>query len=130
MRAAYLDTSFLVAILFAEPRVQALRRILSRYDDLYASDLLIAETLSVAARERVAPAAVLPALHAVSLVLPDRTLEEESREALGCGYLRGADLWHVACAMFLAGKARRAVAFLSRDAAQRTVARRLGFATP
>ena len=52
------------------------------------------------------------------------------REALEVGHLRGADLWHVACALFVAGTARSEVAFLSRDAAQRTVAKRLGFPAP
>jgi hypothetical protein len=52
------------------------------------------------------------------------------REAVDVGRLRGADLWHVACALFVAGSARGDLAFLSRDAAQRTVAKRLGFPTP
>ena len=52
------------------------------------------------------------------------------REALAHGYLRGADLWHVAGAMFLAGSARAEIAFLSRDVTQKRIARRLGFPTP
>jgi hypothetical protein len=47
-----------------------------------------------------------PALSAVTLVLPSRSLEEEMRQALEIGRLRGADLWHVACALFVAGSAR------------------------
>jgi hypothetical protein len=46
------------------------------------------------------------------------------------GLLRGADLWDVACALFVAGGTRREVAFLSRDRPQRLVATRLGFTTP
>jgi len=52
------------------------------------------------------------------------------QEVLAQGYLRGADVWHVACALFLADAARAELAFLSRDAAQRRVARRLGFRAP
>ena len=63
-------------------------------------------------------------------MLPSRSLEGEIRQALDVGRLRGADLWHVACALFVAGSARSDLAFLSRDAAQRTVAKRLGFPTP
>jgi hypothetical protein len=73
---------------------------------------------------------VVPALEAISLVLPDRSLEPEMVAVLDHGYLRGADLWHLACALFVAADARRELDFLSRDAPQRTIARRLGFRTP
>lgn len=130
MRAAYVDTSFLLAIVFAEPRSQTLRRVLRRFAQLFSSDLLVAEALSAAEREGVETAVVAPAIESISLVLPPRTLEPEAREALTHGHIRGADLWHVACAMFLAGRERSEVAFLSRDVAQRKLAGRLGFPTP
>lgn len=127
MTIAYVDTSFVLAILFAEPRARALRALLARQDGVFASDLLLAEAFSAAAREGIEPAAVAGAVRPISLVLPDRSLGPEVREALAHGYLRGADLWHVACAMFVAGDARAEVRFLSRDAAQKAVARRIGF---
>jgi hypothetical protein len=96
---------------------------LSRY-------LLVAECISAATRERVDPMAVLFALRSVSIVLPPRSLEAEIIEASAHGHLRGADLWHVACALFVADSARTELAFLSRDEAQRKVAGRLGFVTP
>ena len=37
-------------------------------------------------------------------MLPDRPLTHECTKALTAGYLRGADLWHVACALYLAGE--------------------------
>jgi hypothetical protein len=97
---------------------------------LFASDLLTAEALSAAVRERLEIGAVMTALEAVALVLPHRSLDRETREVLAQGQLRGADAWHVACALFLADAARSELAFLSRDVAQRRVARRLGFVTP
>jgi len=130
MSAAYVDTSFLLAIIFGEPQAPAFRRRLRRYEHRLAGDLLRAEALSAARREGLSLDALGPALAAISLVLPERSLEREVREVLGYGYLRGADLWHLACALFLAGEDRGALAFLSRDTAQRRVARRLGFATP
>ena len=130
MRAAYLDTSFLLAILFDEPGASALRRTLGRYGRVFSSDLLTAETLSAAVRERLEVGAVMTALEAVALVLPHRSLDREIQEVLAQGYLRGADAWHVACALFLADAARSELAFLSRDAAQRRVARGLGFRAP
>jgi hypothetical protein len=63
-------------------------------------------------------------------VLPDRGLEPEMREILERGRLRGAGLWHLACALYVAGGRRDALAFLSRDAPQRDLARRLRFSAP
>ena len=130
MKAAYIDTSFLLAILFGEPRSRALRGVLVGFGRAFASDLLVAEALAAAAREGLDPTVVLPALRSVSLVLPQRSLEPEMAEVLRHGHLRGADLWHLACALFLADTARSDLAFLSRDKEQRRVARRLGFPTP
>ncbi len=130
MSLAYLDTSFLVAVLFAEPGSTALQRTLGRFDELVSSDLLVAETLSAARREGLDASATAPALEGISLVFPERSLGPELREALSHGPLRGADLFHVACATYVAGPARSRLAFLSRDLAQRRVARRMGFATP
>jgi predicted nucleic acid-binding protein len=128
--AAYLDTSFFVAIVLGEPGAARLRRVLAAHDRILTSDLLVAETLCAARREGVDIDLLRPALSALTLVLPGRSLEQEMREALEVGRLRGADLWHIACALFVAGAARGEVAFLSRDAAQRTVAKRLGFPAP
>ena len=130
MSAAYIDTSFLVAILFGEPQAAALGRRLRQYAPLLAGDLLRAEVLSAATREHVPLDRLAPALGAVSLVLPDRSLESEMLEVLHQGQLRGADLWHLACALFVAGEARAELVFLSRDRAQREVAGRLGLAPP
>jgi hypothetical protein len=130
MSAAYVDTSFLLAILFGAPEAGTLRRCLRRFEHRLAGDLLRAEALSAARRETLPFDALQPALAAISLVLPERSLEPEMREVLRYGYLRGADLWHLACALYVAGKAPRDFAFLSRDRAQRMIARRLGFAIP
>lgn len=130
MKAAYVDTSLLLAIVFDEPGASTLLRSLSRYEQAFSSDLLTAETLSAAARERLDVAAVTHALDTVALVLPHRSLDREVQEVLGHGYIRGADVWHLACAVFLADGARSELAFLSRDVAQRRIARRLGFNAP
>jgi predicted nucleic acid-binding protein len=130
MSAAYLDSSFLLAILLGEPRARSLQTLLEGFDDLLAGDLLVAEALATAAREDLGLELLAPALEAVDLVLPDRSLEPEMLEILRRGRLRGADLWHLACALYVAGDARQDLAFLSRDAPQRRLARQLGFATP
>lgn len=130
MSAAYLDSSFLVAILLGEPRSRALLTTLRRFDDWLAGDLLVAEVLAAAVREALPLADLTATFDSIDLVLPDRSLEAEMREILALGRLRGADLWHLSCALYVAGEDRGSLAFLSRDAAQRDLARQLGFPTP
>ncbi len=130
MSAAYVDSSFLLAILLGEPRSRLLQTTLRRFDDWVAGDLLVAEVLAAAVRESLPLAQVRPTIESIDLVLPDRSLEPEMHEVLGHGRLRGADLWHLACALYVAGEDRDDLAFLSRDAPQRDLATRLGFATP
>lgn len=55
-------------------------------------------------------------------------LEAEVRTILETGYLRGADLWHLATALFIAPQ--HDIDFLTLDTRQRGVAARLGFKTP
>ena len=45
---------------------------------------------------------------------------------LSAGYLRGADLWHLASALYLAGNPRN-LPFITLDERQEVVARKLGF---
>lgn len=130
MSIAYLDTSFLLAILLGEPGAPRSRRMLAGYDQVLSSDLLLAEARAALTRERVGDAVLEPVTEALTLVLPNRSLAPECRTALQHGHLRGADLWHVACALFVAGPRPDGVAFLSRDTTQRGVARAVGFPTP
>ncbi len=92
-----------------------------------ASNLLEAELRSALARERV-EADCAPLVSGINWVLPDRPLSSEFREVLGLGRVKGADLWHLACALFL--KRRLAgLSFLSLDRKQRDLAEALGFET-
>lgn len=124
MTAAYVDTSCLVAIAFGEPGGKALAHRLGRMDRLFASNLLEAELRAAFVRERVP--ADHPLLGNITWVLPDRPLGRELGVILGAGYLRGADLWHLACALYLAGNPRD-LPFITLDERQEVVARKLGF---
>ncbi|MFQ5527068.1 MAG: PIN domain-containing protein [Thermoanaerobaculia bacterium] len=123
MKLAYVDTSCLVAIAFAEQGHEALANELLDFDRLFASNLAEAELLSAFARENAdGPAGLLSAL---TWVFPNRPLTQEYREVLAGGYVRGADLFHLACGLFL----RRELGdllFLSVDHRQLAVARSLG----
>ena len=119
MTRAYVDASCLVAIALGEAQATALARRLVRYDELLASNLLEAELRATLSRERVDLDADL--LTWLDWVFPDRPLTAEISRVLSAGYLRGADAWHVACALFMADDPRE-LAFLTLDERQRAVA--------
>jgi predicted nucleic acid-binding protein len=123
---AFVDTSSLLAIAFAEPGARGLAERLAGFDRLLASNLLEAEFRTAVARERVL---VDPGLYLASLtwILPDRPLTQEYERILAVGLLRGADLWHLACALFVARNPGD-LSFITLDRRQRDVAGRLGFA--
>jgi len=125
MTVAYIDTSCLVAIAFDEPAAKTLRRQLARYDRLISSNLLEAELRSALRREKV-ESSPDDLLSVVTWLLPHRPLTSEISRVLERGYVRGAGLWHLACALYVfpdPGESR----FLTLDKAQRNVARDLGF---
>jgi PIN domain nuclease of toxin-antitoxin system len=124
MNVAYVDASALVAIVFGEAGATATIRQLDTFDELFSSNLLEAELMASLAREQVS--LQLDSLSWISWVLPDRPLTAEFSRVLAAGYLRGADLWHMACALYLADDPG-AVSFVTLDKQQRTVARTLGF---
>jgi predicted nucleic acid-binding protein len=124
MALAYVDTSCLVAVAFREPGTTALRRRLERFDELFASNLLEAELRSALLRERVEEEPEL--LRAVSWIVPDRPLAPEIARVLEVGYVRGADCWHLATALYLA-EDPTALTFLTLDKPQAAVATQLGF---
>lgn len=125
MNAAYVDTSCLVAIAFAEPAYKAVASRLNRFDQLFAANLLEAELRAAFRREKVNVDDSLVAN--LSWVFPDRALTAEIEAVLDFGHVRGADAWHLACALYLAPDPRE-LAFLTMDRPQAKVADALGFA--
>jgi predicted nucleic acid-binding protein len=124
MTVAFVDTSCLVAIAFSEPGAAELAARLREFDLLVGSNLLEAELRAVLAREEVSTDIEL--LERITWLIPDRPLSREITTVLGAGYLRGADLWHLACALFLSGSPRE-LPFLTLDERQGAVAHKLGF---
>lgn len=127
MSAAYVDTSCLLAVVFGEPLAQRVATELRRHERLVSAELLEAELRSAHAREDVP----FERGHTkrIAFVRPDRRLSGEMARALHAGYLRGADLWHVACALYLAPDPAE-LPFLSLDERQNRVAGALGFPCP
>lgn len=124
MTVGYVDTSVLAAIAFAEPGHQELIDRLEALDRVCSSNLLEAELLAAFQRENVAEEGAI--FRRIAWVLPDRPLSPEIQAVLATGHLRGADLWHLACALYLSPDPRE-LAFLSLDRAQAEVAAGLGF---
>jgi predicted nucleic acid-binding protein len=124
---AYVDTSCLVAIAFGEPGARGLAARLGALDRVLSSNLLEAELRSALSREGLPGEAARPLLAGITWVHPDRPLTRELDRITGAGYLRGADLWHLACALFLVPDGRD-LAFVTLDRRQAAVAARLGFA--
>lgn len=124
MNVAYVDTSCLVAIAFGEKGGRAMGRRLKEFDELVSANLLEAELLAAFRREGVAEAADLPV--PVSWIIPDRPLSAEIARVLAAGYVRGADCWHLATALYLA-ETPADINFLSLDTRQMQVAAELGF---
>jgi hypothetical protein len=114
-----------VAIAFAEPGYKALASRLDRFDQLFASNLLEAELRAAFRREKVNADDTL--LGSLSWVFPDRALTAEIEAVLDAGQLRGADVWHLACALYLSPDPRE-LAFLTMVRPQARVAEALGFA--
>jgi predicted nucleic acid-binding protein len=124
VNTAYVDTSCVVAVAFKEKGSAALQKKLARFDELFASNLLEAELRSVCAREKIELDE--SAFQSITWVLPDRPLRDEMRRCVTAGYVRGTDLWHVACALYVAAVPSD-LAFITLDERQQRVAVTLGF---
>ena len=125
MSNAYIDTSLLVAIETREPNFELYEEELTRFDWIYSSNLLEAEYRSVCMRLRRDPSDLR--LSKVTWIIPEYPLTQELRTVLAAGYLRGADLWHVASAIYLEKEQMIEMSFLTLDKRQQNVADAVGF---
>jgi hypothetical protein len=62
----------------------------------------------------------------ISWIIPDRPLSTEVARVLASGYVRGADCWHLATALYLSPDPAE-LAFITLDKTQLTAARAIGF---
>ena len=119
-----MDSSVLVAITFQEDGSEALEDWLNGFDGLVCSELVDAEVRSACSREGVT---IDPTSFSdIDWILPNRRISGEIVRVLSTGYLTGADLWHVATALYFSPEPSE-LAFLTLDMRQRNVADAVGF---
>lgn len=92
---------------------------------MVSSNLLEAEVRAAFVRDRRAFNSRV--LSNIEWVTFERPLSDEFAIALRIGYLRGADLWHIATALYVARGYPSEITFLTLDRRQREVAAVLGF---
>ena len=126
MTIAYVDTSALAAAAFGEPGSDAMAQRLNEFTSIVTSNLLEAELRSVYARERRRFEA--NRLSRVDWVMPNRPLSPEIAVVLDAGYMKGADLWHMATALYIAPDPSK-IFFVTLDKRQHATASILGFQT-
>ncbi len=125
MKFAYIDTSYLIAIVFNEPNNSHLRSSLLKFNRIFSSNLLEAEFLSTLKRESIGNEIAREILEPISWIFPNRNLTKEFNKVLSFGYLKEADLWHLACALYLGNSLN--FTFLTLDIKQKQIAKKLGF---
>ncbi|MCY3547561.1 MAG: PIN domain-containing protein [Gemmatimonadetes bacterium] len=124
MSVAYVDTSVMVAIAFGEDGADALADRLNGFSRVISSNLLEAELRAACSHEGCLVPTDL--LDRIGWILTNRPLSDEIKAALGAGYLRGADLWHVATALYAAPDPG-AISFITLNDNQARVAAALNF---
>lgn len=128
MTIAHIDGSPVIGVLFDEKGHESLIESVLVLDRVFSPNLLEAEVRAVTVRESIVADHFSKVLARIDWVLPDGPLSGEIDRALSAGYLRGADLWHLTCALYLKGE-HAGARFLSLDRKQLEVARLLGFET-
>ena len=124
MKAAFVDSSVIVALALGESAASEVRTRLRQFDRVFASRLLEAELASACRREdNPFDARFLEPIEWVSV---PHSLRTEIDRVLEHGYVRGTDCHHLATALYLS-PAPASLTFVTLDVRQQDVARHLGF---
>jgi len=124
MKALYIDSSVVIAILLNEVNAKKMRKLIGTYDEVLSSHLIEAEVSSAAFREKVDLELAGRMLDHVSLIFPDRSLRDEYAGVLRAGYCRGSDLYHLACLLYV--DPERSLPLLTLDLRQSEIAHKIG----
>ena len=130
MSLGYVDSSSVLAIILGERRHERVERELRRFDVGVSNGLMEAKIRAALHREGFPETDPEGFPTVIEWIHPDRPLSLEISRALEAGHLKGADLLHVATALFARQATDGALSFLTLDESQRRVAAELGFDTP
>lgn len=128
MRAAYLDTSALIAVAFEEPGAAHVQNFLEEEPRLVSSELIVAETFSAFVRNDRPLTEARTWLESVNRIPVEGPLDKELTRIFRSSRVRGADAFHLATALWLTGGA--SLVFLTLNKQQALAARQLGFEVP
>jgi uncharacterized protein with PIN domain len=127
LKTAYVDTSSFGAIAFDERNSAAVQKRLAHFDALVAAPLLEAELRAALRREgSVGSPLIDELLEPIVWIAAERALSAEIATVLAAGYVRGADCWHLATALYFSPEPSD-ISFVTLDERQGEVARALGF---
>ena len=122
-----MDSSAILSVEFSEPGYETVIERLDSFSRLVSSNLLEAEVRAGFVRD--GRTFDFTALDNIEWVYAERSLGPEFERVLEAGYLRGADLWHMATALHAVRGDPSEITFLTLDRRQREVAAVLGFQT-
>lgn len=122
----YVDTSVVIGVYFREKEYQRMRTTLSEAADVLSSSLLVAEMASTFKREEIDMVFLEPCVQSISIYYPNASLLPYYKKILTQGYCRGANLFHLACAMQLDPEVKE-LSFATHDSQQKKLAEKLGF---
>lgn len=126
MTVVYVDSSVVVSLLLEETHFRRLRSKLHKAEEVISAALLEAEIYSVVHREGIDNNKAALFVEPITLIIPDRSLSPEYNLIFSKGYCRGADAFHLACALYL-DPSKKDLIFLTEDERQRHIASQLGF---
>lgn len=125
MKWAYVDSSVVLATIFEDQPAKKLAKLWGSAERFISSYLLEVEVFSAMRREQVDVSLADEPLRRLGFV-QTRSLAQECKEILRMGYLRGADLFHLATAVWVRDKFTD-LKFFSFDRQQMEIADKLGF---
>lgn len=126
MKLVYIDTSVLIAVFFQEPNYKNYLKYFSKNYQLISSEILVAEFYSFLSRNKRPLSEAFEILDYLSIVRPDKGLENYCEMILSYGYAKGADLFHIANALYIDPEVKELV-FLTHDVKQGKLAKKVGF---
>lgn len=120
----YIDSSVLLGMLFDDQETEFLKKMPAA--QTVSSHLLEAEVLSACFRDNIETHKAVSLLNEIDLITLDRSLVGEYNLIFQSGYLKGADAFHLACALFLDPTCKN-LTFVTADKPQAIIAKKLGF---